>query len=698
MKRFYGFVWGVVFMICCMGISPGFAEDNRGTTLETITVTAQKREGNIQEVPVSISAFSDYSLNDSGIDELEDIVRFSPNVHIKDKSIIIRGVSQFMGAKSSAVGFYMDGVSLPFEGQFSSELFDVERVEVLKGPQGTLYGKNSESGVINIISKQPENEFSSKLSAEYGWYDTEFGSSPAGHIGGYMNVPVVKDKFFLRFSGKLKDDEGYFKNVYNGDDEAGSEENYNGRVNLTWRPADCWDISFIVDAMSQDYSYGHFRYISGELNEGRGQISYDGPYSGEKNGNGQTLRIKYEGDGYDLISITGRRDADDETDFDFDMTSIPAWAMESHFHDDNTNYSQEIRLSSARRNTPFQWITGLYAFDETMTSYQNKIRPSGFSTWDTDVDSFGYAVFGQGTYTFFGKLHLTGGLRYDYTDFEGEQHLKTSSGESVYGKDFDNGEILPKVSVSYDFSDSSMGYVSVARGYLTGGYNCKWATNADNLTYDAEYTWNYEAGMKSSWFDNRLVANLSVFYIDIKDKQVLEWDTTSTTASVKQIRNAANAYSTGLEFDLQARPAQGIDIFAGVGYTKARIDDWLAWEYDKTTGGAYQYDYKDKYLPNVPEFTYNLGVQYRHCSGAFVRADWLGTGSLYSDAKNSAKEEAYQLVNLRLGFESEKYDVYVWCKNLLDEDYFHVRYASAGSDQGIDGEPRMFGVTVNYRF
>jgi len=700
MKKVCNLIWLGLLSLCCAtgSIFAQEQEKQQELKLETMTVTAQKREGNIQETPLSISAFSEETLNEAGIDDLTQVPRFSPNVYLKRNSIVIRGVSQYYGAKVSAVGFYLDGVSLPFEGIFSSELFDIERIEVLKGPQGTLYGKNSEAGVVNIITKQPGNEFSAKLFGEFGWNDTEFGMNPVYRTGGTINSPIIKDKLFFRISGKLENDDGYVQNIYNDDDQACDDDNYNGRIALRWTPRDRLDVSLTADAMSQDYGTAYTRYVDGSLDEGRSRVSNDGPYTGEREGNGQTLRIKYAGDGYDLVSITGRRTAKEDSDYDFDISSISSWAMESYVVDESTSYSQEIRLSSTQSGNPFQWLLGVYAFDEEMDIYQSKTSSSGDTARDTDVDSFGYALFGQGTYTFFERLHLTAGLRYDYSDFEGEQFLSTSAGDSVYAEDFDNGELLPKLSVAYDFSDNIMAYTSLARGYLTGGYNCKWATSVDNLTYEPEYTWNYELGLKSTWLDQRLITNISAFYIDMKDKQVAEWDTSSQSASIKQIRNAANAYSAGVEFDMKARLAQGLDLFAGFGYTQAKIDDWMSWELDSTTGQSYQYDYQDKRLPNVPEYTYNLGVQYRHLSGIFIRADWLGTGSLYSDSKNTAEEDGYQLVNLRAGYETEKFDVYVWCKNIFDEEYLTVKYASSGSLTGSDGDPRIFGVTVTYRF
>lgn len=316
----------------------------------------------------------------------------------------------------------------------------------------------------------------------------------------------------------------------------------------------------------------------------------------------------------------------------------------------------------------------------------------------TDIEDKGYALFGQGTYTLFDRLHLTAGLRYDYIESKGHLVFGSSAGVATYGEEFDNSEVLPKIAVSYDFSDNIMGYTSFAKGYLPGSFNGKWATGTNNLTYDAEYSENYEIGLKCEWFDKRLVGNVSVFYIGMDDKQVAEWDFSSGGVGVNTIKNAANAYSKGFELDLRVKPMEGLDFIAGIGVTEAEIDDWIATEYDGSTGQSYQYDYSGKNLPNVPSYTFNLGVQYRNKSGLFCRGDLLGTGAVYSDSKNSAKEGEYILVNLRLGYESEKFDIILWCKNIFDEEYLKERFAGSGYHQGLDGDPRMIGTSFTYRF
>jgi len=693
----------IIFLIVTAGIfesNIALAEAPIERTLGTITVTAQKKEENIQEVPMSISAFSEMNLESAGIDTLTDVTRFSPNVYMKRNTVTIRGVNSFYASYATGVGIYLDGISLPFEGVNSPELYDLERVEILKGPQGTLYGKNSESGVINYITKQPGNEFTGKVYGEYGAWDTKFGSSPSYIAGANVSGPLVAGKLYFGVAGKWKDDHRYIKNLYNGDDEAGKDNSSNGRMNLRWTPQKQWDISFIADVMTQDYSDGYWRYLDGSFSEGSHQINYDGPCSGQREGDGQTIRVKYEGNRFNLLSITGRRYASHKLAMDFDMTSVvfPGYWSKCFFDDESTGYSQEIRMSSPGGDNRFQWLAGVYTSREDMLIYQRQDDPDGnFLTRDTDSNILNHALFGQGTYTFFNRLHFTAGLRLDYSELEGEQQLLSQSGSSVYSSDFDNTEILPKFSLSYDLSDQIMIYASVARGYLTGGYNYKWATDAQSFTFEPEYSWNYEAGLKSSWLEGRIIANTSVYYITMKDKQVTEWDTSSDSVLVQTIKNAAEAHSMGFELDLQVRPAAGLEFFAGLGFTQAKFDEWIDTGYTGS-GQFYQTDYRDNDLSNVPEYTFNLGGQYRHTSGLFFRADILGTGPIFSDAANTAKCDGYETVNIRLGYETEKYDIVFWAKNLFNEEYLRVKYPSSSDNVGLDGEPRMIGLTMTYRF
>ena len=663
--------------------------------IETMTVTAQKREENVQDVPMSISVFSDMQLEDAGIENTIELTRFSPNVFIKQNAlenmVIIRGMSSFDASAFGPAGFYVDDVSYSLPFMRNLDLFDIERVEVLRGPQGALYGRNSESGVINVITRQPNNEKRGKVFGEYGNYNSV-------RAGGNISGPIVRDKLYLGLAWQWEDSDGFMKNEYNDDDEAAKIEHLNGRGTLRWTPTDRWDISFIANAMDTNDGTGFYRFTDGPNKTDRLKIKWDGANSLDQENAGQCLRIKYEGHWFDVLSITGRNDFESKFAFDPDFSPAP-------FGDGITNYedavlSQELRVSSPKDSGPFEWLAGVYGFMEDVDSKMDT------AAWGqkrvAEIDIQGHAVFGQGTYTFFNRLHLTAGLRYDHLDLEGKEEWtylellpappwfqpKTDK----FDKDLDFTEVLPKASIAFDFTEDIMSYATVSKGYLSGGYNYAFVTNNNNFTYDPEYTWNYEAGIKTAWLANRLMANAAVFYIDIKDKQVSEWLQGGGPFD-RMVSNAAKAHSQGIELELQARPVQGLDLFGGVGYIEAKIDDWTSLEADGT-----RYDYKDKHLIFAPKYTYNAGAQYRHVTGFFGRADILGVSYFYSDPKNKVEIDPYELVNLRLGYEREYFDIVCWCKNVFDREYATNKQDFGGTTLILDGEPRMFGATLTYRF
>ena len=676
-------------------------EVKRPLEMEQMVVTAQKREENVQDVPASISVFSDIQIEDADIRDTVELTRFTPNVHIKtsgpEHPLVFRGITTFDTSIYSAAGFYVDDVNYPLHYMYNPDFFDIERIEVLKGPQGTLYGRNTESGVINIITKQPDNKLQGKIFGEYENYTN--GDFDGYRTGGSVSGPIVRDKLYLRLAGQWEDSDGFLKNEYNDDDEAGKIEHLNGRGTLRWTPTDKWDISFIADAMDTNDNLGVYRFLTGPSKTDRHKINWDGDYYSDQEGNGQTLRIKYEGDSFNVLSVTGRRYYEHDLALDADCSAVPPPYSRgsTYLNYESETISEEIRVSSPNVSGPFKWLLGIYGYWEDTDVDVARPVMGLFPTTDMDVN--GFATFGQGTYTLFGRLHLTAGLRYDYVDLEGDFKKPANFMDPVdrdYDKGLNDGTLLPRFSLAFDLTDDIMTYASASRGYLTGGYNYGLAGDIESFYYDPEYTWNYEVGIKTAWLDRRLMANLSAFYIDIKDKQVME--TVMSNPMIQEVKNAAEAHSMGVELELQARPMRGLDFFAGFGYTEAEFDDWTATEFNMATSQFEKYDYEDKDLPNAPEYTYNLGVQYRHEFGFFGRVDLLGTGSFYGDSKNKAKEDNYELVNLRLGYEREHFDIVCWCKNLFDERYETSKHVWGPNELGQDGEPRMFGVTVTCRF
>ena len=268
-------------------------ETRKEYEIETMTVTAEKRKENIQDVPVSISALSDIQIEDAGIVGIEDVIYQIPNLHMmktgshgSQSTLFMRGI---MSIGEPTVGFYVDDVNFPLHYMYNTELLDLERVEVLRGPQGTLYGRNSESGVINLVTKQPDNEFRAKVLSEYGSYNSwRFGANVSG--------PIAKDKLYLGVAMQYKLSDGYIENKFNDDDESAEKDHKNGRATLRWTPTSQWDISFIADAMDTDDQQNSYRYRTGPFATDYYDISHNitDEYS-KQEANGQTLRLKYKG-------------------------------------------------------------------------------------------------------------------------------------------------------------------------------------------------------------------------------------------------------------------------------------------------------------------------------------------------------------------------------------------------------------------
>ena len=688
----FGF-WGSLLIMMAMAASVGAESVSK---LEPILVSAQKQLENIQDVPVSMDVFTEDMIENAGINDIQEMTRFAPNVYLSasnaQNAIIIRGLSPFNNALFGPAGFFVDGVSYPSLFMHNPELFDVERIEVLRGPQGTLYGRNTESGAINVITQKPGNRFEGKVYGEYYMFDSSGGSSPGWRLGGNVNAPLVADKLAFRLAGQLNQSDGYITNTFNDDDKAGKIDHQNLRGILRFTPGDRWDITLASHVMHNDDGKGYFRFFDGPYRTDSHEIAYNGKYQLEDRGNNHSLSLQYDHDSFRIVSITGLLNYHRDFTQDFDCTPRPLG--NSEFDYDDQQFSQEIRIQAPEDAKTLKWLGGLYYLHQNTDV--RFFQPATKMDRDSDLKSTSYALFGQATYTAFDRLHLTAGLRYEITDTKGEMDFTSARGKSRFNKDMDFNELLPKVSLSYDITKRAMIYVSVAKGYLAGGYAYHTATNQNNLTYDPEYSWNYEMGLKTSWLDERLIANLAVFYTQVKDKQVMQY--VPGVLGSMEISNAAEAHTQGFELEIKAKPAAGWDIIAGLGYVQAEIDDWSGVNFNPVTKKFVPFDYSGNKLPNVPQYTYNLGIQYAHPVGLFGRVDLLGTGDFQSNAANTVEVGGYELVNLRLGYDSQNLGVVLWCNNLFDKQYTAISMDWGGSVLGQDGIPRSMGVKVTYKF
>ena len=653
-------------------------------TLETMTVTAQKQEQSVQDVPMGITAFTSQGIEDAKIESLSDLADLVPSLMVFNEggsgmnTPSMRGVHAPFETMTLSTGLFIDGVPIQSIAGFENTFLDIERVEVLRGPQGTLYGKNTEAGVINIITRQPDNNFRGSLSANIG---TWLSSGNDDHLTQTYNIkfsgPIQADKLFIGLAGNFDQKDGIIENTETGE-PADDREHWFGRTNLRWTPTDHLDISFIASQLKYDGGGTHMNL--GEY----GASLYGLPLpdyrkvssnlKGEDNSSdqSQSLKINYEiNAAFELTSVTSRRVYNDESINDFDCSS----ATLSHSDKENqyATLSQELRLSYD--NGGMTWIAGLYGDkDETNWDFQST-SGNTTSVTDRDIDGDTYAIFTHLTYPLSQRFNLIGGLRYETTEKDFQDHVNARDADDSWEA------VSPKFALEYRPLPGTMTYLSVSKGYRAGGFNFQ-SVDLQYDTFDEEELWSYEIGVKNTFFNNRLIMNASVYLMDISNMQVSE----RISSLASYITNAAEATGKGVELELTGRITTGLTMTAGFGYTDIEFDDF------KDTAG----DYKGNTSTYSPNYTFNTGVQYRWKSGFYARTDLIGYGEMYFDKANKYKRDPYEIVNAKIGYETEHYDIYLYGKNIFDEKYDSYGYYDGFYT--VYSDPGEVGLQVAYRF
>ena len=647
--------------------------------LDLITVTAQKQEEKVQDIPLSISVFNGVNIEDMQIGSVSDLADFVPNLMIYQhdgsgmNAPTMRGISAPPESFRVSTGLYVDGVPEVSGIGFEEGMLDIERIEVLRGPQGTLYGKGTEAGVINIITRPLDNDFRGKVAVVGGEDETR-------QLSVNMSGPIIADQLFFGVAGQYYSKDGYIKNTTTGD-LINDREHWFGKGRLRWTPSDKMDISLAVSRLEYDEGEPN-------MNLGKSGVAMFGlpaPQDrkvssnldgwNKSNSDIQSLKMTYTiDDSLSLTSITTNRVYHQHTLTDWDSS------VATLMHAEKDNYyrtlSQEVRLNFSSER--LKGLLGLYyGHDKFDIDYETfSVIPGMASVTSRDYESDTYAVFANLTYALTNQLNLVTGLRY-----ENEKKDFTDNNTQVE-MDGSWSEVTPKIALEYRLNPELMVYASISKGYRTGGFNALAVTNPQYYTYDAETLWSYELGVKSAFFDNRLLVNSAIYYMDIKDMQVNE----AVTPMESYLTNAAGATGMGVEIDATVRVSDELSLLASFGYNDI--------EFDSFSDAAGDYDGNKN--PYAPQYTYNLGGQYRHGSGFYCRADLVGYGKIYFDKANNSSRDAYAVVNGKIGYEASSFDLYLYAKNLFDKEYNSDEYY--GGFFTIYSDPREVGVQLVYRF
>lgn len=645
-----------------------------------LVVTAEKRPDEVQDVPISLTALSREDIEDADIDSLEDIAGATPNftAYTPNRSFVlysIRGLSNLNFLSRDAAAFYVDDIPYDYTGFLDLDLTDLEQVEVLRGPQSTLYGRNAIAGVVNITTRRPTND------PEYSFTST-LGNYISPELRASASGPIIDDELFFRLSGDFKDREGYLINTDTGED-VDFESGGGGRAQLLWTPSDNWEV--LLNTAFSRYRDGILPISRPDLNQDPSETEINVDGFNNLDTNAQALSVNYENDSLRFTSITARRFSEQSFLNDSDGTRFSE--IEQIVDVNSTSLSQELRLQSAEEDGPFTWLLGAYAEDRDFNVDQEGFRfgTAAPSVGSAVIQEETYAIFGQASYRPVGPLTLTAGLRYEIFNSKLAE-TRTRSG-ATFSDETNNGtEWLPRFALEYQFTPDIMAYGSVSRGYRAQGVNFR-ASAPEELFFNEERSWNYEAGLRTSWLDNRLAANISVFHNPISDFQVPSPDPAS---SLFNLVDNADVTINGLEAELRATPVDGLDLTAGFGLLDATYTDYE----DPTLG-----NFNGNRLTYTPEYTFNLAAQYRSVDGIFGRLELQGFGTTFFDDPNTLKQEPYVLVNARAGYEfDDSKGLHLFVNNLFNYRPFTSQADFVTSIPSTYGAPTSAGIQYRMEF
>ena len=721
----------------------GSSESQAGrSVIDEITVTARRREESLQNVPISVSAFTGADLAAMSLTSLKEVGHFTPNMTVNDHAqqgntpslVYIRGIGQEDPAIfwEPGVGTYVDGV---YNGRLVGidiDLMEVERVEVLRGPQGTLFGRNTIGGAINVVSVKPDPQqgFSGNAEVIAGRFDRLDGRVR-------LNVPLVPGKLAAKVGAATRNRDGYGERLDFETGETigdmGNKDSSTGQIMLNWTPNEDVGALFTLDTsrvresgavrklaatgqaffigltnIIADPDYGDIFLTDSEF------TSYSDGVAGanELDVLGGALTIDWDlGDLY-FKSITSYRDMETRSAADDDGSIYKI--LHTEFALDQEQLSQEFQLGGVSANDRLDWLAGFFYYEEDAFT---RAIPDGFEiaamilgvdflsfTAIEQVKTESYAVFGQGTYSFTDQLSMTAGLR--YTEDEKEvfrQRNALSTGRALIPPGSQSNswnDPSGRVGIEYSWDDDKMAYFSVARGYKSGGINARSTRSEEFVPFEPETVLTYEVGLRSEWLDNSFRFNATIYFNDYEDIQFLvQRNDPMTLENLTFVDNAAAAEIKGFELEFVAAPTEGLSLSAAIGYTDA--------EYTEVEPGSAVSE--DSTFINTPEWSAVFSGQYamplENGSEFIGRLDYTFQSETYYDIENSPLliQDDFGLLRARIDFVSSdgKWEASVFGTNLTDERYITAgidRAAVLGFSMVQYGRPREWGVSFRYNF
>ena len=672
--------------------------------LDEVVVSGDYRGRPLAEVPASISILDQQTISETAVQHFEELIGGLANLNWsgdghRARYIQIRGVgelAQYQGAPNPSVGFIVDDIDFSGIGTIAT-LWDIDHVEVFRGPQGFRYGANALAGMIFMQSTAPSDDFEGNFQLTAGGDDARGG-------GVALGGPIGEKGAGYRLSAHHFQSNGFRDNPFLGREDTNGRDETSARARFDWTAGDNW--SFRAVGMYSDVDDGYDAFaIDNSLT-----VLSNRPGKDAQRSMGASFYIDWDGSSnVRITSVSSIAESDIDFAFDADWGNDEAWdpVLYDYISQNDrkrTTINREIRLMSTENSRFFNdttdWLVGFYInqLRESLTTVnQGEYYDPGFDfadslddRLDSDFEALNIAAFGQLDRHIGDRGKLTVGVRVERRDIE---YVDSSGLDLMPSEPMWGGE----VAYLHTFNADTNGFIILSRGYKGGGFNLGVVPDG-RREFDSESMWNFEIGTRTSFAADRVLLGASVFYNLREDQQVetsFQIDPNDPASFVFFTDNAAEGETFGLEADVRWLPTDRLELYANLGLLRARFNDFV----------TPQVDASGRDQAHAPRYTFAAGAVYRHESGWFGRIDVTGKDEFYFDVSHDQVSEAYSVTNARLGYEADRWTAQLWLRNAFDERYA-VRGFFFGNEPPLfpptlyirQGDPRQLGVTFDMRF
>jgi len=673
----------------------------------TLIVTAELEDKNVLQLASSVTVIDEAIIKKRNAQQLTDLLNIAPNVNFatgasRGRFIQIRGIgerSEFVEPTNYSVGVVLDGIDLTGISNAATTL-DIQQVEILRGPQGTLYGANGLAGLINLVSNSPTDNFYSSLSASIENFS---GRELSTVVSG-----PASEKLAYRFAVKQYQSDGFMNNIFLNRKDTNNLNELSLRGKLVYRANDDFTLTTSLFLADIDNGYDAF-----SLDSNRNTYS-DQPGHDRQKTNALAFNVNWKlNSQYWLETTLSFADSKLEYGYDEDW-SYPGicdgtacdsslfgfdWWYSSfdNYQRDNQNTSLDIRLHSSPDNDELSWVAGFYLRNQQIEL--NRVYTFAAADFNSQYDTQNIALYGQLEIPLSDKMTLTSGIRFEQRDADYIDSLNAefNPSENLWGG---------KLSLEYQYSKNQMLYGLVSRGYKAGGFNTDGSVPVQNREYQTEFMWNYEAGIKGYWPDNNLTLQTSVFFQDRKDIQSKQ-SLVRSLASGLLIQeggicpcsftdltdNAAAGESYGLEVEVRWQTNEALQFYSSLGLLRTQYTNFDSFTHisaDLDSIPPVAYSLKGRSLSHAPQHQFLLGSEYFISDHWLVNAEIESKGEFYFSDRHNEKSRNYDILNLRLSYLQDDWRLNLYINNVTDKNIQTRAFGSFGND------PRNFYTTETY--